>query len=1123
LAADNFDDSKADEALKFIREHDSISLGGYRVVGNCVRHDSAARDLLIKIKDQIISCLRSNSAWQENYLIGGLAGSGKTFFVEELGAFIERENFATFKKLKLSDDDKPTFLQKLAHLKEIQGPLLCLVDEVDKTLPDPWPFIALLTPLEKSEKPYRSHPTCFVLVGSGGKRVSELKNLISSFPAGDDFLRRVSFKREEDVLPTSPADRIVMALSVFTVEARKSGSVIRHVDKLALLYIALKRELASPSKIANLAERCIRMKKTRTNTVWYNDLFDSADRELGQFQNKWDHTGLLGSLVYVEDDQPLISEPKGIEFDVVFERVETAFGREMQDNFLRDLDYSGQPDYIKLLSPDFRRLFKSFFKGNDKILVVGHEGVGKTFNCLLFGKMLASEGYQVYYSSVRDGLLADSFLRIADLPHGNYVFIIDDCQEDLNKTSGIIESIDISRFKTSGRPKFIFLSHPLDEVDTVAVFGRDIRILEFKERYVDLEYLATLFFQKVNRRSRLTSFLDWLHERDTLKAFSRYKNMRFWNIYFRAVEMFQRIRIDESAFLNFAYQFFRRTKPQLIELKDCLAKLLPFFASGGFVLRKYVEKELQIAEERIRELEQKGIIDPISVPWEDENWNNIVVPAIRGKIHPTEAKILEAVLKKCCGLVINEKVFIDYSAKYLESLYYIIREMQFYDPALLEDLCEDERFKSILQKYLKERHLGKHLDRTVRILSRLPRQMKSEFVNDEVIEKWVEKLNDAKYHMNSKVSLLEAIYKTSPVAAYKCYKKLDISILAGNFKCIPNENGKGLPAFTRFIEVSKNIWSLYLFSINEIYQNELNGCRLSDNLIKDFKTRGYILSDSAKVEQISTSQWRILDQENTFLIGKSGRALNVFFSFDDLDRQAFVISKIKLALHECLGLFLERFETDMRFSQMHWLLKRLDAVKLDPTRKRSLANCLLDKISPYKLVEWIRLKDTAVHELRFVLKTSRFVFIELEGKKKNLYDDFLKCLLNYEDVKRVFDNPRSRLYSICITSKFGHELLANHFYEYSHEASFAKKVSVEKNLRLINESVELVEKNDGLSDHDRHYIIYRIMSNTVNTRDLQSFAMKSMREAKRLGKQFDAGKEMGRFLDNREKYATPPS
>jgi hypothetical protein len=1123
LAENNdFDDSKADEALKFIGEIKSLSLDEYRVVGNCVRHDSAARDLLIKIMGDIITLLRSNGAWQENYLIGGLAGSGKTFFVEELGKSIG--DFATFEKLKLSDLNRTTFQQKLDRLKEIRGPLLCLVDEVDKKLYEEWPFIALLTPLEKSNEPYRSCPTCFVLVGSGGSEVSKLKQLIGSVKAGDDLLRRVSFKREENILPTSPADRIVVALSNLTEEARISGSVVRRVDKLALLYIALKCELARPSKIASLAQRCIRKKKAFQDVVHYNDLFDSADRELGQFQSKWDHTGLFGSFVYVKDDRPRISGARGVKFEDVFERVEIAFEREMQDNFLRDLKYSTQPDYIRLLLPYLRHLLKSFLNKDDMFLVSGGEGVGKTFNCLLFGKMLASDGYQVFYSSVHKAvsLLADDSAEIADLAYGNHVFIIDDCQEDLEKTRKTLRGIRAFRIKTNDRPKFIFLSHPLDKFDTIQFLGADIQILEFKERYVDLRYLAELFLGSINMYDRLPVFLDWLGKSDTSKAFARYKNMKFWNIYFNTVKKFGKMIANESEFLNNARQFFKDRKPQLIELKDPLAKLLPFFANGRFALTEYVREELQIGEDHIKELEVKGIIDRVSVPWEDENWDNCNAPAIRCRIHPTEAKILEAVLQKCDAMVIDDrKTLIDYSVQYLESLYYIMREIRFYNSALLEDLCEDERFRSIVRNYLKERHLGKQLDRTVRILSKLTQEVRYQFVDDGILNKWIEKLNDPKFHFNSKVALLKAIYRVSPIAAYKCYEKLDMNTLVESFLNIPSVGAGGLSAFKRFIETSKNIWSFYLFSIDPIFEDELNSGGLSDDLRRDFEAAGHALSNSAKIEHVSMIRWEIVDGENTFNVRKpkNEKALIVYYSYDDLRRRVFLVSNTRMILDKCLEEFLRRFDTlHKNFAQLNWLLRYLDGIIFDPGTGMTLAIHVLEKIRPDKMVEWMKSKNTATKQLRYMLETSRHVYVGVDSNGKATFYDRLKGMLDYEEVRRIFENPGSSLKSICITANKAHELFADFLYRYSQEDCFVAKVTAKENQDLydINRSLKHVEENKGLSLQQKHFIINRIV--TISMPNLRRCSMRSEWRAKSLKKGFDTKIEEKEFLGYKDRY-----
>lgn len=248
----------------------------------------------------------------------------------------------------------------------------------------------------------------------------------------------------------------------------------------------------------------------------------------------------------------------------------------------------------------------------------------------------------------------------------------------------------------------------------------------------------------------------------------------------------------------------------------------------------------------------------------------------------------------------------------------------------------------------------------------------------------------------------------------------------------------------------------------------------------------------------------------------------MYYSFDDSRRQTLAIDKTRRVLDECVSTLLERFERDDFFTQMHWLLKRLNSVRLDLTGRR-LVNHFLEGIPPQKLVEWIKLKNIAVHELRFIFRTGSFILVEVEGEKKHLYPDFLRDSLNYEDFRRIFDNPRSSLYGISIAAKFSHKLLSGHFHEYSKEDSFAKKVSAERNVYLINESVELVEQNEGLSDQHRRYILHRIMSNTVSTADLLNYANRIMRTPERHRRQFDIDMEMDRFLSYRERYMNPPT
>jgi len=1115
-----FDESKVDEALSIIYELGDVDVSKYRVIGDCVRYRPNDRYHLSNIRDEILNRLTERkSIGQENYLIWGTPGGGKTTLIEELGKAID--HFARFEHIYLSKENKETFSAKLTQLQTEPKPVLCLVDEVDSCISEQWPYEAMLAPLGT---PRKIANTCYVLVGTAGNNAEELEAAICSGRSpeseqkGKDVMRRITFKRKDSIPSTNLGDKILIGVCQLT---RKTGKPLLQVEIPVLLYFALHKQLDSPSKISDLAVQISTRMKPHEDRVMWTHLFDYTEGdEMLKFHLVWKDMIPKDSFMWVENKQVQRIEPTpGL--DQVFESPKRLLDREMQQNFLRDFDHSAQPNYTRLLSQDFRRLFFSFFNKHDLLLITGHEGVGKTFNVLLIGKKLSDEGYRVYYCSVTNrNLLPDNLPNAPELKNAKPVLIVDDCQEDLKKTRQLRENIGSLRTGGSSLLKIVFLSHPLETYYVPETFGKDIQIIAFKERYTDLKTLAWLFFRKMGMYDRLSEFLDWTYRNDPSKAFCQYKNMRFWNIYFNAMESSRKVVITETEFLNFAHKFFKERN--LIQFGSVLSKLMPFFANGLSVHMEYVDKQLGINGDQLKQLESAGIADHALLDWENKKWQNSSALFVRSKIHPTEAKILELVLQKCEGMGIDDlKSLTDYVATYFENLYSLIQSISFHNADLLERLCREDRFQSVVQSYLKQRHLGKQLDRTIRILSKLPQELRDKFVEDEMLEQWISKLNDKRYFMNSKVSLLASIYKISPTAACKCLEKLDVDTFAGNFKSVPIEVRGGVSTFKRFIELAKNVWSFYLFSTSLIFEDTLNAGTLASELRKQFRDNGYLLSDKAGVEPRSIGEWKIFDCKNVFLIRKtrSGAGLDVHYSFNDSERQALLVKKIKEFLDQCLMTFLDRFEMDDFFSQMHWLLKKLNGIKLDETTRKSLADYVFDFIPPQKIVDWIRIKDIAAHELRYVLKTSRYVNVETEGKTKRLYD-FLKDSIDYKDIKRVFENPRSSLYAICIMCRNAHELLAKYFYQYSLEECFVNKIKTETDLYCINKSVEFVEDNLGLRDEQKHSIAHRILFNTVDIEHLPRFAIRSARAAERLKRQFDIDKETQQFIDYRQKYAT---
>ncbi|HEY6237615.1 MAG TPA: tetratricopeptide repeat protein, partial [Thermoplasmata archaeon] len=73
-----------DAALRaFLSERSGLRLSDYRVLGDYVRYDESARNLLKDLRTQIVTGLREASARHDNFLLWAPPGTGKTFFVRE--------------------------------------------------------------------------------------------------------------------------------------------------------------------------------------------------------------------------------------------------------------------------------------------------------------------------------------------------------------------------------------------------------------------------------------------------------------------------------------------------------------------------------------------------------------------------------------------------------------------------------------------------------------------------------------------------------------------------------------------------------------------------------------------------------------------------------------------------------------------------------------------------------------------------------------------------------------------------------------------------------------------------------------------------------------------------------
>jgi len=446
----------------------------------------------------------------------------------------------------------------------------------------------------------------------------------------------------------------------------------------------------------------------------------------------------------------------------------------LERNFLFDFDHSGSPDYLRLLSPDYRRLFFHFWGQSERICVSGPEGCGKTFNTLLLTEQLRSEGYDSYYTSAREaGLSAASLSVFATLTGDRGVLLIDDCQDDLEKTKGLLEEASRSK-RSTAKPRIVFLTHPLEPEDHIDTFGQGMPTLNFFDRFNDLPTLAALFFEKLHRRQDIRSFLSALRTETLSRELFRYRNMEFWNTYFNTTAHTAAFTFDSGPFYTKVYNYLRDKEPAFIDPSQGLVSLLPFFANGLPVLRDWAIRRLGITEKQLSELSSRSLIREKFLDWDNSSWENDTAVFVVGAVHPTKARLASLVAAKYGGVSCDDLASLAaYASGQLPNPYYVVSPLFFSSPDLLIRLCANAEFQATLRAYVMQRHLGKHLDRVLTRLARIATPVARTLMDPAVLDSLVTRLNEERPYVISKVLLLRAIQRIDPSLAYEVFKGLN--------------------------------------------------------------------------------------------------------------------------------------------------------------------------------------------------------------------------------------------------------------------------------------------------------------------------------------------------------------
>jgi hypothetical protein len=143
----------------------------------------------------------------------------------------------------------------------------------------------------------------FVLAGSGGANLGEIKRRIAARPKGPDLLSRIPAGNEYEIMPLTIGDRILVVLSQFRDVGKEFNREISSVEKLGLYYVALNPRLANARQLREFAVRAIDRVPPNDDRVKYDHLFSAGDPENKAFwlQAQSTAAGLANTFAMLRD------------------------------------------------------------------------------------------------------------------------------------------------------------------------------------------------------------------------------------------------------------------------------------------------------------------------------------------------------------------------------------------------------------------------------------------------------------------------------------------------------------------------------------------------------------------------------------------------------------------------------------------------------------------------------------------------------------------------------------------------------------------------------------------------------------------------------------------------------
>ena len=263
------------EALSLISGMDDVSLGRFSVVPGYAKFDEVTRNVLKDARQKIAEGIGRPTGKRENHLFWAAPGSGKTYFAVQTVASLPGN--VLYHELNLAKLTEPELLAGLRDMDDFTDPCLCLIDEVDAKPEEVWPYEVLLPYLDAAVE--RNARFVFVMAGSSGSSVSEMKQRIAARPKGTDMLSRIPGGNEYQIPAMGVGDRVLVALSQFLQAGKEAGKEGQSVEKLGLYFVATTPRLANARQLREFAVRAVERMPLGEDRIKYDHLFGAGDPE----------------------------------------------------------------------------------------------------------------------------------------------------------------------------------------------------------------------------------------------------------------------------------------------------------------------------------------------------------------------------------------------------------------------------------------------------------------------------------------------------------------------------------------------------------------------------------------------------------------------------------------------------------------------------------------------------------------------------------------------------------------------------------------------------------------------------------------------------------------------------